>query len=589
MAEFSKLITTNNGLTLLSKLLVGDATIEFTKIALSSGDYTNSIIEELSSFEYEQIVPVSKITRLNGTSVKIEGAFTNTEITDGYYIRALGLYAIDPDLGEILYSVAIETSGNCYMPPYQNATASSIYLQLVTTISNSENVSLNVNQAAVATVGDIRTLEREITDIRGFIGYNESDIYGVEVDLKNKKITRLAGSANLSAGADFDEINIFGGRKRCNLTNDGKVTAYYGEPEFVTSGNNALGNAVQVMVEQPKFYYKVVPIDLEIINEGENQGYHIRKARYYISETPKPGFKIHPAFVGNGKVNDFIYLAAFEGSLWDSSAGEYILDDAQVANFAIAIGTGDMLSSIAEAKPISGSSQDLTRKNVRLLSENRGAGWGQSHATTIAASQLLMLIEYASFDMQSVIGNGNVNKSPSMSNIQCTGLTNLLGNSSGKEIDAVSYRGEENFWGNIWTWIDGINCKNPAMLTMNKVGGTLYISTDILNDDTSAPPYEDTGIHPCYSNNAYISSFGYSEKFDWLFVPTECNGNSSLPVGDGMLNNSSNWRTIAIGGYCANNSNAGAFCLTLNPSSVYKSWTTGGRLVYIPSKGGTEK
>lgn len=588
MAEFSKLITTNNGLTLLSKLLVGDATIEFTKIALSSGDYTNSIIEELSSFEYEQIVPVSKITRLNGTSVKIEGAFTNTEITDGYYIRALGLYAIDPDLGEILYSVAIETSGNCYMPPYQNATASSIYLQLVTTISNSENVSLNVNQAAVATVGDIRTLEREITDIRGFIGYNESDIYGVEVDLKNKKITRLAGSANLSAGADFDEINIFGGRKRCNLTNDGKVTAYYGEPEFVTSGNNALGNAVQVMVEQPKFYYKVVPIDLEIINEGENQGYHIRKASYYISETPKPGFKIHPAFVGNGKVNDFIYLAAFEGSLWDSSAGEYILDDAQVADFAIAIGTGDMLSSVSKAKPISGSSQNLTRKNARLLSENRGAGWGQSHATTIAASQLLMLIEYASFDMQSVLGDGNVNKNPSMSNVQCTGLTDSLGNISGKEVDAVSYRGEENFWGNVWTWVDGLNVQNPSMFTTHKVS-TLYVSSDTLNDDTSVYPYEDTGIHPCYSNNAYISSFGYSEKFDWLFIPTECNGNSSLPVGDGMLNNSSGWRTIAMGGYCANNSNAGAFCLTLTPSSVYKAWTTGGRLVYIPSKGGTEK
>lgn len=588
MAEFSKLITTNSGLALLSKLLAGDAIIEFTKIALSSRDYTDISIEELTSLDYKQIAPVSNVTRLNSTSIKIEGAFTNTEITDGYYIRAVGLYALDPDLGEILYSVAIETSGNCYMPSYNNTTASSVYLQLITTISNSENVSLNVNQAAVATVGDIRALEREITDIRGFIGYNESDIYGVEVDLKNKRITRLAGAANLSAGADFDKVKSFGGRRRCNLTNDGKVTAYYGEPRFVSSGKDEQGNAVQVMVEQPKYYYKVVPIDLEIIKEGGNQGYHIRKARYYISETPKPGFKIHPAFVGNGKINDFIYLAAFEGSLWDSSAGEYILDDAQVADFAIAVGAGDMLSSISKAKPISGNSQNLTRKNVRLLSENRGAGWGQSHAATIAASQLLMLIEYASFDMQSVIGDGNINKNPSTSNVQCTGLTDSLGNSSGKEVDAVSYRGEENLWGNVWTWVDGLNCQNPAMFATKKVGA-LYVSTDTLNDDTSASPYEDTGIHPCYSGNAYISSFGYSEKFDWLFIPTECNGNSSLPVGDGMLNNSSGWRTIAMGGYCANSSNAGAFCLTLTPSSVYKSWTTGGRLVYIPSKGGTEK
>ncbi len=603
MAEFRTMVITNKGQALIAKMLAGKGNIEFTKISLSETAYTDAQILALTSLGgVKQTTGIAKVTKTGNAAVQVEGAVTNSSLSTGYYIRTIALHAKDPNDDEIVYA-ACGASTPGWMPPYNGVSTSGAFLKLVTTVQNASNVTVTVDPAAVATVGDIQDLQNQIDELQAFIGYTKDDIYGVEVDFVNKKFTRLAGAANRTAGKGFDSINAFGGRKRCNLTNDGKVIAYYGDTGFTTTGKLTravtvgegdaavtypVGTIVQVMVEQPKFYYKVVPIDLEIINEGENQGYHIRKARYYISETPKPGFKIHPAFVRNGKVNDFIYLAAFEGSLWDSSAGEYILDDAQVADFAIAIGTGDMLSSVSKAKPISGSSQNLTRKNARLLSENRGAGWGQSHATTIAASQLLMLIEYASFDMQSVLGDGNVNKNPSTSNVQCTGLTDSLGNISGKEVDAVSYRGEENFWGNVWTWVDGLNVQNPSMFTTHKVS-TLYVSADTLNDDTSVSPYEDTGIHPCYSNNAYISSFGYSEKFDWLFIPTECNGNSSLPVGDGMLNNSSGWRTIAMGGYCANNSNAGAFCLTLTPSSVYKAWTTGGRLVYIPSKGGTEK
>lgn len=50
--------------------------------------------------------------------------------------------------------------------------------------------------------------------------------------------------------------------------------------------------------------------------------------------TPKAGFKLHPAFIENGKENEKIYLAAFEGSLWDASAAAYILDDGATADFA---------------------------------------------------------------------------------------------------------------------------------------------------------------------------------------------------------------------------------------------------------------
>lgn len=579
MAEFSKLVITNKGQALLAKMIAGEGSVEFTKVSASSTAYTDAQLEGLISLSnVKQTSLISKITRTNGVAIKVEAAFTNTELTAGYYMKALGLYAVDPDDGEILYAVTRETSGNCYMPAYNGITVSGAYVQLVTTVGNAENVSLEVDQAAVATIGDIQDLQKQIADLEAFIGYSDEDIFGVEVDFVNKKFTRLSGAVNRTPGAAFDSINAFGGRKRCNVADDGTVTAYYGDSGYTTTGKNAAGTPVQVMVEQPKFYYKVVPMVLE---KGV-KGMKIRKARYYVSDTLKPGFKVHPAFVENGNVNPYIYLAAFEGSLFDSSANAYILDNAQVADFA-----ADKLSSIAGTKPAGGDTQNLTRANTRLLARKRGSGWEQAYAATAAASQLLMLIEYASFNMQTAIGRGNTDQGSSAANIQYTGATVSLGNASGAVTNAngiqiISYRGEENFWGNIWTWVDGMNEENPDPFESGQAG-TLHVADHGFADNSKASPYKNTGIHPI-QGSGYVSAFGYSEEFDWLFIAVEYSGSDALPVGDYAWNNNPGWRVARLGGCCHDGSYAGAFCWCLSNAASYRSWAFGGRLVYVPSK-----
>ena len=324
----------------------------------------------------------------------------------------------------------------------------------------------------------ISTVNADISDLAGYVGFTEDDIYGVEVDFVNKIFTRLAGAAEKTGGADFDSIDAFGGRKRCNLSDTGVVNAYYGESGYIEDGSNG-----QVMVEQPKFYYKIVPLKMEKNDAAEistvmftagastsgnikvtlngiaftvevtsgdtatgiatkvraatftgwttggigasviftatkastksattfssgatgasatvtrtqagyiGKGFKLRKARYYISTTKKLGFKIHPAFIKNGVEKEKIYLSAYEASLYDVSASIYILNDAQIADFTVT--TGDKLSSRANSKPISGLTQDLTRRKCGILAENRGAGWTQPYAATAACSQLLFTI-----------------------------------------------------------------------------------------------------------------------------------------------------------------------------------------------------
>lgn len=589
MAEFSKLIITGKGQALMAKMIAGSGNIDFTKVCTSSTQYTLAQLETLTSLtNIKQTSLVSKVTRTNNVAIKVEAAFANNDLKTGYYMRTLGLYAVDPDEGEILYAVTIETSGNCYMPPYNNVTVTAAYIQLYTTVGNADNVSLEVDSGAFATIGDVQELEAQIADLKAFVGLTDDDIYGVEVDFVNRKFTRLAGAVNRSAGSGFDGINAFGGRKRCIITDAGAVVAYYGEAGYTETGaltqavtvgegesavTYAAGTQVQVMVEQPSFYYKVVPLQVEKTKKGSIT----RKVRYYVSDTKKAGFKLHPAFTVNGQYNDKIYLSAYEASLYDVSASAYILNDAQVADFA-----NDKIASIANAKPMSGLTQNLTRGNLRKLAEKRGTGWEQATIQTACASELLMLVEYAAFNMQSAIGSGAVSKTDDGSSnmAEPTGATTNLGNTSGTATNTngimfVSYRGEENFWGNIWGWVDGINSY------FNATEGTdnIYIADHAFADDT-ASGYTEAGICPA-ATNGYVSAFCYSEDFDWLFLAGEVLGNSALPVGDYFWQSTSTgWRVPILGAHWYDGLYAGAFYWVLYAASSYRNRNVGGRAVY---------
>ena len=589
MAEFSKLVITKKGQALIAKVLAGTAKdVDFTKVATSKATYQVGELEGLTALpDIMQEAGISRKTRTNAVAVKLETAFSNTGLTVGYSMNTLGLYAADPEEGEILYAAAVETSGNCYMPAYNGITVSGAYITLITTVGNAENVNLEVNPGAVATIGDIQALEQEIADLRAFIGYTEPDIYGVEVDFKNRRFTRLAGAVGLNPGADFDSVNAFGGRKRCILTNEGVVLAYYGDAAYTETGallravtigetTYPVGTKVQVMVEQPRFYYKVVPLELEPISGGD--GHHMRKARYYVSDQPRSGFKLHPLFKYNTAENEKVYLSAFEGCLWDKSANTYLLNDEQVADFA-----ADMLSSIGNAKPVSGLTQNLTRANARALAHNRGTGWEIQTAASASASQMLMLVEYASFNMQEKIGVGVTSKvdDGATSMTEITGATTNLGNASGAVMNAnnfnvVTYRGEENLWGNIWTFVDGMNINAKGI-------HKLYVADHAFADSVLDGAYKDTGITLAKANG-YVSAFGYNEAFDWLFVTSEVLGNSSLPVGDYFWQNHTyNAVMIALlGAAWHSGASAGAFCWYVYsaPSNRYR--TIGARPVYFP-------
>ena len=443
--------------------------------------------------------------------------------------------------------------------------------------------------------GSLNLAYSTLSDLQAFVGYTDTDIYGVEVDFKNKVSTRLAGAVNKTPGAMFDGINAFGGRKRCIVTDTGKVLAYFGEAAYtetgallqaVTQGGTtyAVGTAVQVMVEQPAFWYRAVPIDFKAI--PGRSGFSVQKIRYYISETDRFGFKLHPAFYTRDtsrKKLSKIYLSAYEGCLYDTSESAYLLNDEQIADFTAT--TGDKLSSIASAKPVSGLTQDLTRAKSRIIAKNRGTGWQLEDIFSNSASQLLFAIEYGSFDSQTKIGQGVVNKvddtTTNMS--EPTGATYAIGNGSGMAVGtnglvSVIYRGQENFWGNIWKWEDGLN------VYADGVNNQAYIAYSGFADSLITDPYFDVGFELANADG-YVSAIGWSEICDFAFLATETLGASNKPIEDYFYQSvtSVGHKVSLLGDSWGATSFAGAFSRTVHDAPSNRSRFLGARVLFVPA------
>lgn len=434
-----------------------------------------------------------------------------------------------------------------------------------------------------------------VADIRAYLGITADDIVGIQIDYKNKTFKRLAGAANLTKGSDFDKFTMFGGRKRCNVADDGSIVAWYGDADYKEDGSMG-----QVMVYQPKFYYLVCPVEYDPIDTGI--GYHLRKANYYVSEKPRAGFRLHPAFYdASGNEIDYFLTSAYEGSIYDASASAYLLNDEQVMN------TGeDKFSSIAGARPASGSSQNLTRPNIEAMAQNRGTNWHGDLIKQVSAEQMLMIIEMGMMNLQTAIAQGVVSlpwttgSDTTGSYAAATGSTASLGNGTGRAEKTTTYeggvakeytvdgktsvcwRGKENFWGNIWKFVYGINIWGNGKMG----GGQPYICSDFsFAESKNSGNYEPAGF-TVTNANGYISAMGYSTACDWLFIASECLGNSSLPVGDYtyITENLNGYRIARLGGYWDNGGNAGGFYWYLNYSVGYRTRHIGGRLVYIPTR-----
>lgn len=449
----------------------------------------------------------------------------------------------------------------------------------VSSIKYSSSASVNVKYAQG---------RADIKDIQMYIGMDDPHMTGIYADFTNNIFRRIGGGALLQPGSDFDIYNMYGKRGRCTVDDFGNITSRYGDNDYAEDGSMG-----QVMVYQPKFYYKVIPMKTSTDTLGNTV---LDCGIYYISDEKLDRFKCHPAFIDDtGNETDGYFIGAFDSTFYDVSESEYRLYDTWevehtegtttyrvVAHDAYpADADTDILASIAGAKPVTEKrSPEFTRTGTQRMANRRGSKWGIMDLKIYSAEQLLFAVEYGTFNAQNEIGMGSVSMDLSSENISLfSGST--VGNTTGQADTsytlgsngiystyrvanypnrvAVNYRGAENLWGNTRKLINGVTIYGNN----NNRAGKVYICSDHnFVEDKTTDNYEDTGFTLPYSTT-YISRFGYDADYDWVFIPVGATGaNSNLPVGDTLESESDHldgYDKLCVGGYNRGGYGAGMF------------------------------
>lgn len=401
--------------------------------------------------------------------------------------------------------------------------------------------------------------------------YTAKDAVGLEIDYLNNLYIRTQEASTLNMGTDFDKYPMYGGRMRCNVADNGTITAFYGDSNYRDDGSNG-----QVMVYQPKFYYQRAILKSDKMTSGAI----VRRESLIVSATKQAGFKLHPIFkAADGTELDYVLLPAYDGSLVENK-----------------------LASVSAQKPLS----NITITEAESYAAARGTGWHITNMAAESAQQMLEIVEFGTMNGQEALEAG-ISAIPNViTNVNCssiTGSTASLGNATGhatntvNEINgiettygnagqrAISYRGVENPWGNLWRLIGGVNIHG----TGNERGGATYICSDFnYTPGTNGSNYHFIGFN-LPSTSSWISALGFGDSnYDWVLLPAECNGaNSTAPVGDNLwVTNGLNGDNImAIGGTYSFKENDGPFYYACDRSvSNHKYNNFGANLMFIPTK-----
>ena len=315
------------------------------------------------------------------------------------------------------------------------------------------------------------------------------------------------GSARNLLQEDFNDIYPWNSMSRAVVNSAGDVV-YYLDSEDSAYKDGGVDLAVldgtdgNVVVEIPEFYY------------NNNNGILL------ISEEDFP----------NAKYNPRTLVGAFEASQTDN--GE--------------------LASIAGVDPLTGKSMS----EYRELVGNIGTGWQQRDMKTLNVIKMMFLIEYGDFNSQQIIGDGLVNST----NPEGTGSTLELGSSTGIATNgAVSYRGIENAWGNVWEFIEGLVVTDTDYYVADDGFGSFA-------GDSNTGTYTGIGVTPI-TQSGFISSFIDSKHM----IGAEVGGDNTTFVGDHQFSHGVGETNLAVhGGNYADEEKAGLFRIHMGVNKFAK-------------------
>lgn len=178
MANWGNAIITARGKALEDKARQRGVPLTFTKYkfgdgVLSSGRSYEAMTDLISP---KLTIGITRKEINSGGGTLIGGILTNKDLNTGFNMCEAGLYASDPDLGEILYMVMTDRSPD-YLPPKTSDTVVSVDFSALVVVDSALNVSVRLDSNSLLILRDLLNHDKNTgAHENAFSAHNTSDV-----------------------------------------------------------------------------------------------------------------------------------------------------------------------------------------------------------------------------------------------------------------------------------------------------------------------------------------------------------------------------------------------------------------------------
>lgn len=627
---------TSAGKALLAKAQAGKATIEFTKTQTGSGSYSSGeSVENLTALKApKQTFPIASKQISNDSTLILKITISNKteteELKNGYEIKEFGVFAKDPDKGEILYSISTANVSD-YLPAYNNVIPSVINMSYYLEVANASNVTIN-SAGALALQADLEALEARVATIE----QNKVELLAArrKVDSSSTVWERVGDAVGMVCKAAVGNEAVrndmmshfpFCEMRPCNLAPDITVNAYLGDADFQWDGSNG-----DVMLEVPMTYTgrwfetdeNGVKWEYRAVSSGKIGRLHLD---HLFTDGP------------NRRISEKVYLPIFPGSA-------VVKKDADSGN---ALAAHKELESKAGVFPAHNDNRD----GFRTMSKSKGENWYLDDVWSMHFLDTCFIVMFANSNAQSVLGAGRssfpndatkglalqertgnyitvakdyatrfevgqgisignglwnqsvvadrritkIEDSTEIENAACVyfdgeaaaitttsvlwsslqptgatiGMASPNGRVDGKTegMSAIRFLWIEDWYGNMWQFRDGDNIQRYQHYYCN--------NRSEYKDKTYDGSYFKVG-YEAYQGEGYVREFGYDKEWPEIEICTAVGGSSASYFSD-YYSSAEGGEVVFSGGGVISGAIAGPFYRDCGNSASRSSWSIGGR------------
>ena len=204
MASIKRTGITDKGKDLITREIAGITELTFTKISASSNKLADTVnLETLINIDgVKQTVNVSKVEKIGTSQIKVTATFNNSGLMNGYSMETLGIYAKDTAGTEVLFAVTVAGTAD-FMPATNGINLSTVTVELIFNLSNTDNISLSIDTSALVTVGMFNTFKSEVN--KDYVKYTDLAEENKAGIITYAKIKEIAPKPDLSPYIPFSK------------------------------------------------------------------------------------------------------------------------------------------------------------------------------------------------------------------------------------------------------------------------------------------------------------------------------------------------------------------------------------------------